>query len=103
MSRLFDTPNETPEHPLGPDVEWRLFEFANGWGASVVRGGISYGQDAGLWELAVTEGLRGPLNYSTPITDDVVGWLDEDEVEELLQQISHLPSMKQDAPYVSHG
>lgn len=103
MSRLFDTPNETPIHPYFAGAEWRLYEFPNGWGASVVRGGISYGRNGGLWELAVTEGLRGPLNYSTPITDDVEGWLDEDEVEELLQEISRLPSMTQEDRYVSNG
>lgn len=86
---LFDNPTETPNHPLG-GTRWRIYGFPNGWGASVVSGFFSYG-GPGLWELAVTEGLRGPLSYSTPVTDDVIGWLDEDGVEELLQQISQLP------------
>jgi len=88
--RLFDNPTETPIHPLGADTKWRLYEFPNGWGASVVSGFYSYGGPAGLWELAVTEGLRGALSYSTPITDDVVGYLDEDGVEDLLRRISEL-------------
>lgn len=68
----------------------RRYTFANGYGASVVSHMYSYGGNDGLWELGVT-GRDGQLCYSTPITDDVVGYLDDNEVDALLVQISQLP------------
>lgn len=68
-----------------------IFHFSNGYGASVIRNGISYGHEKGLYELAVL-GLSGDLCYNTPITDDVIGWLKPDEVGEILERIADLPS-----------
>jgi phosphate-selective porin len=72
----------------------RLYRFDNGWGASVIRHSGSYGSDRGLWELAVIRYLgeddRFRLNYTTPVTDDVIGHLTDDDVEKLLLQISEL-------------
>jgi hypothetical protein len=69
--------------------QWE-FSFANGYGASVVRSPMSYGGDAGQWELAVL-GTDGHLTYDTPITDDVIGWLLESDVAALLAKIEELP------------
>jgi hypothetical protein len=64
--------------------------FDNGYGASVVSHSFSYGGALGLYEIAV---LRGDdLVYDTPITSDVVGFLSEDDVTEVLKQIQQLPS-----------
>ena len=60
-------------------------EFPNGYGASIVQGPYSYGNEFGLYELAVLK--DGVLCYDTPITSDVVGHLTPDDVTELLQQI----------------
>ena len=68
----------------------RRYRFANGYGASVVNHSFSYGGAAGLWELAVTD-HAGKLDYSTPITDDVLGHLSETKVQEILTQIAALP------------
>lgn len=68
--------------------QW-VFEFPNGWGASVVRSGVSYGADEGLWELAVLDG-GGDLSYDTDITDDVIGYQSETDVAELLRRIALL-------------
>ena len=71
----------------------RLYRFDNGYGASVIRHSGSYGYDKGLWELAViryTDGDKYVLDYSTPITDDVIGYLDEDEISALLVRIEAL-------------
>lgn len=68
-------------------TQW-IFEFENGYGASVITGGIAYGGKAGFFELAVLRGNE--LCYDTPITDDVVGWLTSDEVNQLLDNIEHL-------------
>lgn len=71
------------------DVYHRTWQFANGYGASVIRHSFSYGGDKGLYELAVTKG--GDLCYSTPITDDVIGWLKPRDVAILLRNIQALP------------
>ena len=66
----------------------KVYEFDNGYGASVIRHQGSYGYAQGKWELAVLEG--GELCYTSPITDDVIGHLSEDEVELILKQIEEL-------------
>lgn len=67
----------------------RLYRFDNGYGASVVRHDFSYGT-----ELAVIRwtGDTCELCYDTPITDDVIGHLDEAGIAEVLQLISELPT-----------
>lgn len=75
--------------------EQRLYRFANGYGASVIRHKISYGSEHGLWELAVIKFLGAEdgfyLVYNTHITDDVIGHLTEEEVEKHLCDIVNLP------------
>lgn len=83
------------ERKLNGGVQ-KVFKFENGYGASVVKNPYSYGGDEGLWELAVVlvyenEGrLSWKLVYDTPITEDVLGWLTWEEVEETLKQIEEL-------------
>lgn len=67
------------------------FYFDNGYGASVLRHMYSYGFDDGLWELAVLAG--DILCYDTEITNDVIGYLTEEEVEKLLNRIKDLSPM----------
>ena len=75
-------------------------DFPNGYGASVIRfsqkfHGVqieSRGGSAGLYELAVTH--RGRLCYDTPITDDVLGYLTEDDVTRVLGEIEALPKTR---------
>jgi hypothetical protein len=118
------TPIIEKQHPSDPMGKQKLYRFANGYGASVVRfrmtsrqrmifepmmaiasiagvgqgpeGGTgSYGYSEGLWELAVIK-FNGPgnddwdLTYSTPITDDVIGNLNEAEIENILAKIEAL-------------
>jgi hypothetical protein len=71
----------------------KIFKFNNGYGASVVRHMGSYGSEQGLWELAVIRFLskgEWDLCYSTPITNDVIGYLTWEEIEELLKKIEGL-------------
>lgn len=80
----------------------RGFRFPNGFGASVVKNtstidglpcGGSYGAEEGLYELAILSWHsedESSIEYSTPITSDVLGWLSVAEVEETLQQIMDL-------------
>jgi hypothetical protein len=63
--------------------------FENGYGASVVKGEYTYGGKDGLYELAVLDS-NGDLTYDTPITNDVLGHLSEDDVTKVLEQIQSL-------------
>lgn len=69
-----------------------IHKFDNGYGASVVRHDFSYGNKKGLWELAVIEFNQEnwEITYETPITDDVLGYLTDDEVLEILKRIEAL-------------
>jgi hypothetical protein len=98
MSNPFSDNHKGTErsHPVGSGVQWK-FKFPNGYGASVVQfslaGGFggSYGSESGLWELAVLN-ADGSLNYDTPITSDVLGYLDEGDVAATLDAIAALPT-----------
>lgn len=65
-----------------------IFQFSNGYGASVIRNHLSYGGPEGFYELAVLK--DGKIIYDTPVTNDVVGWLNKNDVAELLKQIEEL-------------
>ena len=70
-------------------TNYRAF-FKNGYGFSVLEGGIAYGGR----ELAVLKGneTEWSLDYTTPITDDVVGYLDLEQAAKLIADIAALPS-----------
>ncbi len=79
---------EFKQHPSADGIISRI-KFDNGYGASVVRHEYSYGGRDGLYELAVLDS-DGELCYNTPITNDVMGYLTEDRVNELLINIQKL-------------
>ena len=88
-------PLDKPDPLPGGWYPWgkvSLVEFENGYGASVIRHYGSYGADEGLYELAVMELVNDEwkLAYDTPITNDVLGYLREREVTELLREIKAL-------------
>jgi hypothetical protein len=76
--------------------QW-VFEFENGYGASVISGYGAYGNSISPYELAVIRwvGDKFELDYTTPITDDVIGYNTLDEINELLDQIKNLPPIKE--------
>jgi hypothetical protein len=85
-------PHSKPELPSADlGIVSRIF-FENGYGASVVRGQYTYGGSQGLYELAVVKGTAedSELCYDTPITEDILGYLTEDDVTEALRQIQEL-------------
>lgn len=85
-------PIETIHH--GDGGIQKLYKFDNNHGASVVHHSYSYGNEDGLWELAVlgyTDDLYWYINYDTPITDDVIGYLTDEDVEKILHKIKELP------------
>lgn len=66
------------------------FKFDNGYGASVISHPGSYGGDNGLFEVAVLN-AAGEITYDTPISADVIGFLDFAGVAEILNEIKRLP------------
>jgi hypothetical protein len=67
----------------------RIYRFENSnYGASVVRHDFSYSIPEKPWELAVL--YNGKLCYNTYITNDVIGCLSGDEVQEILARIDDL-------------
>ena len=71
------------------DGDGYIYQFDNGYGASVVKHDGSYGGKQGLYEIAVLDST-GDLCYSTPITDDVIGHATEDKVLDTLHRIKML-------------
>lgn len=71
-----------------------VHRFENNFGASVVCHDSSYGREEGLKELAVLKFPYGTddyeLTYDTEITNDVIGHLTDEDVNELLTRIEAL-------------
>jgi len=66
--------------------------FDNGYTASVVSNDMSYGGDRGLFEIAILYGSE--MVYDTPVTNDVIGFLDFEGVVQTLEKIKQLPRRK---------
>ena len=86
---------EFKQHPVlsGGDAVQALHFFPNGYGVSVVRFPGSYGYAEGLYEVAVIKGVDEEdfqLCYDTPITDDVMGHRDEQDVEKIMEEVQSL-------------
>ena len=69
-----------------------IYDFPNGYGASVVRHDFSYGSKEGLFELAVLN--KGTITYETSVADNVIGWMSVSDVLETLDKIKELPKSK---------
>ena len=76
-------------NPMGADfgIVSRT-QFDNGYEVSVVKSEHSYGGKDGLYELAIFK--DDEICYDTPITNDVLGYLSEKEVTEVLIKIQQL-------------
>ena len=83
---------EWKQHPADPVGKQGLLFFPNGFGASIITGPLFYTDHDHPFELAVLKGSPAEfsLTYETSITDDVLGHLDKDAVEEVLKVISEL-------------
>ena len=76
-------------HAAGMGGVMSRIQFENGYGASVVKTDYTYGGDKGLYELAVLDS-EGHLTYSTPVTDDVIGYLRPEDVTDVMEKIQQL-------------
>ena len=63
--------------------------FDNGYGVSVVSHSYSYGGRDGLYEVAVLYS-NDELTYDTPVTNDVIGYLTEEDVTDVMKQVQEL-------------
>lgn len=65
------------------------YHFENGYGASVINNEHSYGLELAVLEK--NDKNKWNLTYLTPITDDVIGYIDGEEgLKELLESIKNL-------------
>jgi len=63
--------------------------FENGYGVSVVSHTYSYGGKDGLFEIAVLD-KDGNITYDTPVTNDVIGYLEPEGVDDIMEQVQVL-------------
>ncbi len=62
--------------------------FRNGYGASVITGHGSYTSAESPYEIAVL--YKDDITYNSPITNDIIGFLKEHEVTEIMAKIKNL-------------
>lgn len=87
----FDNLDFKPRENGIPGVQAITF-FENGYGASVIKGYGTYGNDSGLYELAVLKITEDgwDLCYDSGVTEDVEGYLSPEAVTIYLKQIKSL-------------
>lgn len=78
---------EFERHPIGDGIKARM-NFDNDYGVSVIRFSGSYGNEKGLYEVAVL--YKDGLTYNTHITNDVLGWQTEDDVTDVMKKVQQL-------------
>ena len=88
MKKFEDLEFDKLTDPFMSGVRSRMM-FENGFGVSVVSHTYSYGGKDGLFEVAVLD-EDGNLTYNTPVTNDVVGYLNPDEVTEIMEEVQNL-------------
>lgn len=88
------------------DLDWKsrggfsggdqaLVSFPNGYGASVLRGGMYY-TTGGTYEIGVLHGEK--LDYENPVADgEVLGYQTEEQANAALAAIEALPSKQPEA------
>jgi hypothetical protein len=79
--------------------------FDNNRGISIISSEFSYGGAEGLYEIAVVawwEDKKGnkdhAIDYSTEITDDVIGHLTMEDVEKIAERIKKLSPRDNEKP-----
>jgi hypothetical protein len=80
-------------HPAGLGGNHALIWFSNGYGASVICGSVFYSNGVDTYEIAVLRGNSETwdIDYTTPITSDVLGHLSAREITSTLTLIEELP------------
>lgn len=71
----------------------KVFKFPNGYGISVISGYGTYSEDDKPYEICVLKFVDEKtyeLCYTTEISNDVVGWLTNEEVVDYAEKIKAL-------------
>ena len=72
----------------------KIYRFPNGYGASVIKNDYSYGNQLGLWEIALLrfndEGAHWLTTLEPYFEDGLIGYLDDAEVLKLLNWIKNI-------------
>ena len=79
-----------------------VYFFSNGYGISVISiigtsgEHYSYTKTKNQYEIAVLEGVKNNsrITYDTVITDDVIGYLEIEDVYKIMSKIENLHSIK---------
>lgn len=81
---------EFKPNPVDPlmGISSRIY-FDNGYGVSVAKGMYTYGGKDGLYELAVLDS-KGEIDYTTSITNDVIGYLRPEDVTDVMVKVQQL-------------
>ena len=64
-------------------------QFENGYGISVLKGTLFYSNGIDTYEVAVLD--NNGICHNTSMTNDVIGYVDADEVSDIMKQIQELP------------
>ena len=88
MKKFQDLPFESMDDTFMVGKKARM-TFENGYGVSVVSHTYSYGGRDGLYEIAVLDSDDN-LTYDTPVTNDVIGYLTEEDVTDVMKQVQEL-------------
>lgn len=85
---VFDVHQKAPYF----STQAKLF-FENGYGVSIVTGHGAYGD----YEMAICKGDADnwEIDYTTYITDDVLGYLTPESITEYMKQVQELPNVNQ--------
>jgi len=69
-----------------------LYQFKNDLGASIIYHQGSYGYEQGLVELGIISwfGDKYMLTYDTPLTDNILGNLTQEQAKLILEKIKEL-------------
>lgn len=70
------------------EAKHAVMRFDNGYGISVVKGNMFYSNGIDTYEVGILK--EGVLCYDTPITNDVIGYVNADEVSNIMKQIQEL-------------
>ena len=81
-----DFPSPLKEQCL--NAKQAVMDFPNGYGISVLLGECFYSNGVDTYEIGVIK--DGALCYNTDITNDVIGYLSEDEVSKVMKKIQEL-------------
>lgn len=70
-------------------AEQAILYFDNGYGCSVLFGEIFFSDGVDTYELAVLH--KGQMEYTSPITSSVLGYITKEEVTKAMIEIQNLP------------